>query len=573
MTSNELTCYRVDHLGLVAQMVEDLGIVTIIDSTVGYHSNEIVTTGQAAAAMVTMALGFVSRPMYLSPQFFESKALPIILGSSKTGKTNQFLPEHFNDDKLGRTLDEIYDIGPDALFQTIAFAAARKEKLKVPTLHEDTTTHSFYGLYDDDNASGINGRHDRNEPCHAVITYGFNKDNRSDCKQIVQELLVSSDGDVPLMTKIHSGNASDVKVMQERIAELKKQFADAKDLMPEYIVADSKFYNAKNVKCCDDSEKPKWITRVPDGILEVRESFDKAYANRDNFITIEPKDKKGSVIQYQEFEVERDGVKQKFVVVVSSHSLTRAQKTLERQIKAECVKLTAALKKLEKRDFACEVDASNAVNEVLRKATYHKLNSIEFNETKRHSRRGRPSNNSLEAISSFRVSATFIQIDEESIEYLKWKKAFFVVGTNDINADPKRIICIYRKDQQGVEKAFRFLKSPTYFAEAFFLKNTKRIVALITIMTISLLVYSLLQRKLRMEIEKRNIPIPNQLGKPTKTPTLNWVNQCFEGIDVICHRNGVDVNWVFVRMNKFTNDVLKILGQQYVRRYSLSMLT
>ena len=48
--------------------------------------------------------------------FFESKALKLIIGKSKTNRTAEILPEHFNDDKLGRVLDEIYDLGPDMLF-------------------------------------------------------------------------------------------------------------------------------------------------------------------------------------------------------------------------------------------------------------------------------------------------------------------------------------------------------------------------------------------------------------------------------------------------------------------------
>ena len=44
---------------------------------------------------------------------------------------------------LGQVLDEIYDLVPDILFQSIAFAAARKEKLTVPTLHNDTKSFSF----------------------------------------------------------------------------------------------------------------------------------------------------------------------------------------------------------------------------------------------------------------------------------------------------------------------------------------------------------------------------------------------------------------------------------------------
>jgi transposase len=49
------------------------------------------------------------------------------------------------------------------------------------------------------------------------------------------------------------------------------------------------------------------------------------------------------------------------------------------------------------------------------------------------------------------------------------------------------------------------------------------------IMTLSLLVYSIAQRRMRASMEKANKTIPNQIYIPTAMPTLRWVFQCFEG--------------------------------------------
>ena len=209
MKAAELASYRLDHLGMVATMADEIGLVDIIDSLAGVDKNEIVTTGQATLAMVVNCLGFVSRPLYITPQFFQSKLVHFLIGKCKTAKKIELKPEHLNESKLGRTLDKIYEMGPDTLFQTIAFAAARKQGLKINSLHGDTTTHRFYGDYVGNNADAMKNSWGENEPCEIQIAHGFSKDHRADCKQIVQELLVSSDGDVPLMLKVHSGNASD----------------------------------------------------------------------------------------------------------------------------------------------------------------------------------------------------------------------------------------------------------------------------------------------------------------------------------------------------------------------------
>lgn len=52
-------------------------------------------------------------------------------------------------------------------------------------------------------------------------------------------------------------------------------------------------------------------------------------------------------------------------------------------------------------------------------------------------------------------------------------------------------------------------------------------------MTLSLLIYSVTQRHLRKQLQEKNDSLPNQIKKPIKNPTLRWIFQLMEGIDVI----------------------------------------
>lgn len=52
-------------------------------------------------------------------------------------------------------------------------------------------------------------------------------------------------------------------------------------------------------------------------------------------------------------------------------------------------------------------------------------------------------------------------------------------------------------------------------------------------MGLCLLVYSLGQRALRQALGRAKQTIDNQLGKPTATPTLRWVFQCFMSIHLV----------------------------------------
>ena len=57
--------------------------------------------------------------------------------------------------------------------------------------------------------------------------------------------------------------------------------------------------------------------------------------------------------------------------------------------------------------------------------------------------------------------------------------------------------------------------------------------ALAMVMGLCLLVYTLGQRQLRQALALCEETIPNQLKKPTATPTLRWVFQCFQAVHLV----------------------------------------
>ena len=66
------------HLGLVSAMCEELEIAETIDHLLG-PSRRQVSVGEAVVAMVLNGLGFVSKPLYLSPEFFENKPVSLLV--------------------------------------------------------------------------------------------------------------------------------------------------------------------------------------------------------------------------------------------------------------------------------------------------------------------------------------------------------------------------------------------------------------------------------------------------------------------------------------------------------------
>ncbi len=69
---------KVEHHGIVAGVIKDLGMIELIDSLVGRHPDENISAGEAVAGMIINGLGFTDRPMTLTPQFFENCSVELL---------------------------------------------------------------------------------------------------------------------------------------------------------------------------------------------------------------------------------------------------------------------------------------------------------------------------------------------------------------------------------------------------------------------------------------------------------------------------------------------------------------
>ena len=109
--------------------------------------------------------------------------------------------------------------------------------------------------------------------------------------------------------------------------------------------------------------------------------------------------------------------------------------------------------------------------------------------------------------------------------------------------------------------------------DSVFLKSTKRIEALMMVMTLCVLVYNFAQHKLRTSlVQKNNATIPNQLNKPIQNPTLRWVFQLMEGISIV--RLAIDMTTnhyrqIITGLNKLRKHILYHLGESVCAMYGL----
>ena len=63
MTQSTFVTQSIDHLGIVAGICHQIGLVETIDTFIG-QTNRKVSVGQAVMAMILNALGFVGRPRF-----------------------------------------------------------------------------------------------------------------------------------------------------------------------------------------------------------------------------------------------------------------------------------------------------------------------------------------------------------------------------------------------------------------------------------------------------------------------------------------------------------------------------
>lgn len=149
--------------------------------------------------------------------------------------------------------------------------------------------------------------------------------------------------------------------------------------------------------------------------------------------------------------------------------------------------------------------------------------------------KGRPRQNQEPAGHHYFIEGQLASLPEVLCARLR-QKSCFILATNDLDEqrlDNSRLIDIYKKDQQKVERGFRFLKDPRFMASTLFLKSPTRIMALMMVMTLCLMVYAALNWRIRQSLQNSKQTFPHQHGKPNNKPTARWVFQFFSGIHLL----------------------------------------
>lgn len=208
-------------LPVVARFCERLDIGGIIDRACPIRDVAIISHGRVIETLIANRLTSPA-PLVHVERWAEAWAVEEVFGVEASA---------LNDDRVGRALDAI---APhlDAVIGSVGAQAIAEFGIDVARVHWDMTSISLHGDYD------------IVEDGFAAPSYGHPKDRRVDLKQIQTGLAVTGDGGVPILHRAFDGNAGEVNQVVGAMESLRSMCGERSFL----LVGDSKLVSFGNLR-------------------------------------------------------------------------------------------------------------------------------------------------------------------------------------------------------------------------------------------------------------------------------------------------------------------------------------
>jgi transposase len=541
-----------DHLGLVAATIDKLGISKQIDKLMPMTNGAKTTMGQRATAMILNGLGFIDDRLYMFPKFLENKPVAKLFGADLKASD-------FNDDALGRFLDEVHSYGETKLYSEIALPIALRHKLLNKSVHFDTTSLSVYGDYDTDIVCDATPNERTLElPNNVKPDFGHSKNKRVDLKQMTLLLATTGSSGFPVWMESHSGNASDKKTLEESAQRMQK-FCKALESAPSLLyVGDSAMY----ANCVKHGNDLLWLSRVPENM-----NLSKELLLRTDIAWTDLSD------GYKMYPIEKEygNVKQRWVLIYSEHAYIKEIATLDRNISKEFEETNKTLWHMSNSLFGCTKDIENQIKKLEKKLKYHQI-KYSTAEVAKYATKGRPKKGKIPEKIEYQLSATLIR-NEIAIVSIKLTKGRFILATNQLDKEalPDQDVLPTYKEQSGTESGFKFIKDDAFEIDSIFLKKPGRISALLMIMTLCLMVYSYAQYFLRQQLLANDDTIPSQTNKETSKPSMKWVYRLFHGIHVLKLNLNNQMQHIVLNLNELLRRIIIYFGDFACNIYGVAV--
>jgi transposase len=551
----ELRSYDVGALPLLNRFIERMQLPRILGEYLPRDDSRTELPTVTALLVLFANLLLAREPIY---GVGEWAALfpPDLLGLRKQDLAR------LHDDRLGRSLDRMFEgIGP-ALIMAVVRHVIREFAVSLDELHNDSTTVSFYGAYDEAGQES----EQRGRPTHA-ITWGHSKARRPDLKQLLYILTVTSDGNVPVFFTSASGNTVDDGT-----------HVGTWDLLYELIghadflyVADCKLASRENLSHIA-TRGGRFVTVLPRGRSEdvaFRQRLRAAPAALNWTLVYVLANDDGQIVD-ELFACGDDHLHSEGYRLLWYRSTRKAEQDKTRRARS-IQKGTEALSDLRERlqgprtRFRERAKVEQALAELLAEAEASSWLLVEIEEqeeeTFRQATRGRPSEQTkyLKETRS-RFTLTW-KLNVESLAEAEREDGVFPLLTNDRKLSATEVLQAYKR-QPLLEK--RFSQFKTDFAVApVYLKNVSRIQGLLAAYFFVLLVQTLLERELRQAMARAgeaSLPLYPEDRKCAR-PTTHRVIEVFSSIQRHEVRVGEGEPQVMVtKLTKLQRSIIRLLG-------------
>ena len=436
----------------------------------------------------------------------------------------------FNDDRVGRCLDRLFDADRASLLTETVLGVISSFGIDCSELHNDSTTVSFSGGAYERAAPRVRGG--KEVP---AVTFGHNKDFRPDLRQLVYVLTVSADGAVPVACRIADGNTHDdvthVPTWDGLVAMLARS-----DFL---YVADAKLCS-KEAMGHIARNGGRFVTVIPHGRREDRffkdhvQHHEPAWQEALRLPGLRLEDPERIWRCVEAPVPSSDGYR-----VIWVHSSTKAA----RDGVARAARIEAGLSALDAlearlvaprsrlRTAVALEQAATAALEQAGAARWVGWRVREETVTSYHQeRRGRPGTATRYRRREKTVFHVEAVTNAEAIAYDARTDGMFPLITNDVTMTPAEVLAAYRY-QPNLERRHHVLKGPQEVAPVY-LEAPHRIEALLTCHFFAQLAEALIEREIRDEMRKRDLPgiplYPELRSCPA--PSAERILEIFDGV-------------------------------------------
>ena len=424
----------------------------------------------------------------------------------------------FNDDRLAKALSALFDSDRHSQMTELSGNAIAVHKLLTDEIHNDSTTVTFIGKYDTPDPQAVKLKH------------GHNKDFRPDCKQIVFGLNITSDGHVPISYKLFDGNTTDDVTHIPNWNAL-RTLLGKEDFI---YVADCKLCSQENLVHIAGNDG-LFITIVPKNHKEVKQ-FLKHLRKKDvqwqDAFELESSRKKGKINVYKTYESERTTDGFRIIFVHSSSKQEDDEKRRQKKIDKAILQLEELSPKLNAYHLKTKKEIKAAVDGIC-KAVKGFIDVKIITTRKQIKVKVSPGRPSLTK-SVYKNKWEFThriqwELNEQALSEASKTDGIFPLITNTV-LDASEVLRKY-KDQPFLEKRM-YTKKTVLEVAPVFLKKEKRIEAMLFLYFVALMIVSLIERKIRMNMAKEDIEklpiLPQRMN--TKKPTWNNIRYFFRNV-------------------------------------------